>query len=560
MNTKIHVSVLSVFGLGITCLAQQMAPPPQASEVMNRIRSSAIRAHIRFLSDGTLEGRGTGTRGHEIAAKYIATELEAMGLEPAGVHGGYFQPVPLQKIELLPNQSSVQFVRDGNARTVVDGQEYVMRGDPLQPEQNVDAPVAFVGFGVTAPELNFDDYATFDVRGKVVAMLYGAPARFASTERAYYSDGSLKAKNAAAHGAIGVLTFLMPEDQRRYAWNWLVPQIRMPGMRWLDYEGMPNDAVPQIHGGALLSQSGAQLLFTGAPKNLEEVFVTARSSQPQALPLPGTVRIHTVSRHTQVSSPNVIAVLRGSDPKLREQYVVYTAHLDHLGTCPPIDGDDVCHGAFDNASGSAAQLEVAHAFASLSQHPRRSILFIFVTGEEKGLLGSDYFAHYPTVAPNNIVADLNIDGAPGLLYPIKDVVPQGAEHSTLAKDVDDAAQQLGIEISPDPMPEEVSFIRSDQYSFVRQGVPSVALFQGFKSNDPKVDGAAITKQWLVTLYHTPKDSISQPFDYESAAKGTRLNFLIGYEVAQQHDRPAWNPHDFFGEKFGKLHTSTAPLK
>lgn len=518
-------------------------------EAIKQIRAEAIRAHIRFLADDLLEGRGTGTRGHELAAKYVAAQFEAMGLEPAGIGGTYFQPVPLRKIELVPEQSSLQLIREGKQHTLTFPQDFVMRGNELRTDSSVEAAVVFVGFGTTAPELNYDDYVGVDVRGKVVAYLYGAPPRFPSTRRAYYSSHEVKAANAARRGAVGILYFFTPEDQKRIPWRRVVPQVKEPGMRWLDEKGMPNDAEPEIRGRALLSHSGAQALFAGAPKSLEEVFAAARASQPQAFALPVTARIRTVSRHSLVQSPNVAAVLRGSDPRLRDDYVVYSAHVDHLGIGEPVAGDAIYNGALDNASGTAALLEVARAFAHLPQPPRRSVLFLAVTGEEKGLLGSDYFAHYPTVPLTKIVANVNMDEA-AILYPIRDVVPFGAEHSSLGEVVAQAATRLGLEVSPDPMPEEVIFIRSDQYSFVRQGVPAVFIVEGFKSSDPKFDGGAISRQWSQTRYHTPKDDFNQPFDFNAAVKYTQLNFLVGYEVAEQTQRPTWNPGDFFGEKFG----------
>lgn len=522
-----------------------------AEQAMNAIRPEAIRAHMRFLSDSLLEGRGTGTRGYEIAAYYVATELESMGLQPAGVNHTWFQPVRLRKIELAPEQSSFALVGHEKETRLVDGEDYVMSGIPLYEDVSVEAPVVFVGFGVTAPEFQYDDYAGIDVHDKIVTWLWGGPARFPSTQRAYFADSSVKARNAVAHGAVGMIRLMLPEDQKRYAWKWLVPQVKAGSMRWLDNKGVPNDSFPELRGGGLLSQKGAELLFFGAPKSLDQAFAAARNSQPQAFALPIKAKIHTVSRLTRVESRNIVAELRGSDPQLRDQYVVYTAHVDHLGLCSPVEGDNVCHGAFDNASGTSDLLEVARAFASLSQPPRRSILFVFVTGEEMGLLGSDYFAHYPTVPRAQIVANINIDGAPGMLYPLKDIVPLGAEHSSLSENVRLAATRLGYDISPDPWPEEAFFIRSDQYSFVRQGVPAVAIFDGSKSTDPKLDGDTILKRWLTSIYHTPKDNMDQPFDFESAAKAARLNFLVGFEVGEQAQPPAWNAGDFFGGKFAQ---------
>jgi len=258
-----------------------------------------------------------------------------------------------------------------------------------------------------------------------------------------------------------------------------------------------------------------------------------------------------------VQSSNVIAELPGSDPKLRGQHVVFTSHIDHLGVCPAVDGDNVCHGALDNASGVATLLEIARAYAHMSPPPRRSILFVFVTGEEMGLLGSDYFVHYPTVPLESIVANVNMDCAPGEYYSMKDVIALGAEHSTLYEAVATAGKLLGYELTPDPMPEENNFIRSDQYAFVLQGIPAVDVTDGIQAIDPKIDGLAYQKKWLVTRYHTPLDNIEQPIDFESMAKGAVMNFVIGYQVAQSDRIPEWNKGDFFGMIFGPRHAGGA---
>lgn len=555
-------TVLLVLSFAI-CLpvafAQQFTPADRsaADSAMQAIRPNAIRARMRFLTDDLLEGRGTGTRGYQIAAKYVASEMEALGLQPAGVNGAWFQPIKFRGATLVGSQSSFTLVRSGQQQPLKEGVDYATSGSETSTDQSVDTPLVFVGYGVTAPERKYDDYAGVDVHGKIVVTLHGAPASFPSTERAYYADGLVKAANAVAHGAVGLLTMLSPDEMRRYPWAWIMPQIHSGALRWLDAKGNPHDVFPELRAGALLSKSGAEALFAGAPQTLDQVFAAAKASHPQAFPLAGSAKIHTVSRHTTVESPNIVGVLRGSDPTLRDEYVVYTAHVDHLGRCQPVDGDDICHGAFDNASGVATLLEVARAFTSLPHPPRRSLLFVFVTGEEKGLLGSDYFASYPTVPKQAIVANVNIDSAPGLLYPLKDVVPLGIEHSSLSADVQQAAKIMGYQISPDPMPEEVFFIRSDQYSFVRQGIPAVDVSDGLQSSDPKLNGEKILKTWMTTLYHTPKDNMNQPFYYGSAAKCARLNFLIGYDVAQQKQPPSWNRGDFFAQKFAKAASAGA---
>lgn len=524
----------------------------------NIIRPEQIRAHMRFLADSLLEGRAPGTRGYDIAARYVATELEGMGLHPA-VSGNWYQRVPLEKAVTNSAASSLTLTVNGKEQKLTDGKDYVLFTWFARPakgegnsESDVSAPVVFVGFGVTAPDQKYDDYAGIDVRGKIVAAIYGAPSSFPSTERAYYSDNTVKSKIALAKGAIGALSISLPEDWKRFPWDWLVPQIQMGEMHWLDKTGIPHDFFPGLRGQALFSAHGAELLFAGAPRSLDQTFVDARAGKSQAFALPVSAHIHTVAAQSIIQSSNVVAEIRGSDPVLRNQYVVYSAHVDHLGVCPAINGDNVCHGALDNASGVSAVLEIARAFASMPQPPRRSLLFVFVTGEEMGLLGSDYFAHFPTVPLNSIIANVNMDGVPGSFFPMKDVVGLGAEHSSIGDDLAASAREMGLEVTADPMPEEVGFIRSDQYSFVLQGVPAVILSDAH-SSDPKIDGVEVSKKWNVTRYHTPLDNIDQPMDFDSMTKGTILNFLVGYRIAQNDVAPGWNRGDFFGTLFGPRH-------
>jgi hypothetical protein len=552
MRNRLIVFAVVLLAITSQLCAQSVLSPPVES-AMKTIHGDAIRAHMRFLSDSLLEGRGTGTRGYAIAARYVQTELESMGLQPAGVNGSWYQPVPLRKAVLQAGSSSLTLVANGKEIKLTADEDYVVSPEMLNPDVSFDAPVVFVGFGVTAPNESYDDYAGVDVTGKVVVLIYGAPAKFPSTERAYYSDGLVKAKNAVAHGAVGTLGVLLPEDWKRYPWQWLVPQLKVGAMRWLDSKGAPHDVFPELKGGALLSEKGAAALFTGSPKTLDQAYATAVAGQPQAFPLPVTVRIHAVSTREEIESSNIIGKLPGSDPALRDQYVVYTAHVDHLGICPPVNGDNVCHGALDNASGTAVVLEIARAFASLPKAPRRSVLFVFVTGEEMGLLGSDYFAENPTVPRKALVANLNIDEASGLYYAMKDVVPLGSEHSTLNKNLEDATKILGYTTSPDPFPEEVAFIRSDQYSFVLRGIPALDIIDGIHAEDPKIDGLAVMKKWMTTEYHTPLDNMDQKLDYDSGAKCAQLNFLVGYSVAEQSAAPHWNKGDFFGAMFAAKH-------
>ena len=538
--------------------AQATSSPEEPA--LSAIRPEAIRAHMRFLSDSLLQGRGVGTPGYQIAARYVAAQLEAADLHPAGADGNWFQTVPLRKAVCDDGKSSLVLVNGGGEQVLVPLKDYVLFGDLNQTENTVEAPLVFVGFGVSATERGYDDYAGADVRNKIVVTLLGAPAKFPSTVRAYYSDYLVKQRIAVAHGAVGYVEIMMPEDRKRLPWEWFMPQIQMGNAAWLDTKGHAHNGFPEIRAYAMMSPSGTEKLFAGAGKTLDQIFETARSGRPQSFALPASARVHTISAHTSADSPNILGEIAGSDPVLRNQFVVYSAHVDHLGICPPKNGDNVCHGALDNASGTASLLEIAHAFASLPKAPRRSVLFLFVTGEEMGLLGSDYFANFPTVSRQAIVADINIDGAPGLLYPMKDLVALGVEHSSLEQPAQSAAARIGYLLSPDPEPEENMFIRSDQYSFVQQGIPAVFIGDGIHAVDPAVDGLKMQKEWAVTKYHTPLDNMNQLLDYDSGARASRVNFLLGYEVAQQEAAPAWNKGDFFGDEFGPRHSGEGPAK
>jgi len=515
------------------------------------IRPEALRADMRFLADDLLEGRGTGTRGHEIAAKFMSSEFEAMGLEPAGDDGSYFQSVPLRAIEPDQGRTTLSFWRGGKEQVLIFGQDFISLVDPGRTEVSVEAPVVYAGFGVTAPEQNYDDYAGIDAKGKIVAILPGAPSQFEPTMRAHYSSSAMKAANAVAHGAVGAIVLDSPAVEQNYPFKERVSDLAFPDMRWLDAKGQPNDYFPELRGAMFLSMEATTSVFQGSGKSSDEIFAAAKEGKPLPMALPVAAKMKTVSKFHDLRSPNVVARVTGSDPKLRDEFVVYTAHLDHLGIGQPVNGDRIYNGALDNASGSACLLEIARAYAKMQSRPRRSILFVSVTAEEPGLLGSDYFAHYPTVPKDRLIADINIDGNLALLWPIKDVIARGSEHSTLGIIVREAAARLRLDVSPDPFPELVFFIRSDQYSFVKQGIPSVFPSAGTKSSDPNIKPQQIITKWRQTTYHKPQDDMNQPFDFESGAKYARYNFFLGYLVAQKTEKPAWNPGNFFAEHYAK---------
>jgi hypothetical protein len=504
---------------------------------------------MRFLSDDALEGRGTGTRGYDIAAKFMATQFESLGLRPAGDNGSYFQSVPLRLAKPDETKTTLVLTRSGKDEALTFRKDYISRGDFVRPETSVEAPVVFVGAGVTAPAQNYDDYQGIDAKGKIVAFVFEAP-NFESSLKAHYSSSEVKLRNAVAHGAVGVIVLDDPVLERLYSFKEQVRDLSFPELRWLDKQQRPNDYFPELKGSASLSLEATKKFFEGSPHSAEEVFAAMKAGKPISFATPITAKIHNVTGLRDVMGRNVVAKLEGSDATLKNEYVVYSAHLDHLGIGEPVKGDSIYNGALDNASGSAILLEVARAFSGMKTRPRRSILFLSVTGEEAGLLGSDYFAHYPTVNKSSVVANVNMD-EDQMLWPLRDIVAFGAEHSSLDAVVQKAAARLGLSESPDPMPEEVVFIRSDQYSFVKQGVPAIFPVAGLKSDDPKIKPAEISKNWEETRYHQPQDDMDQPgLDFDAAAKYARFVFLCGWLITEDSQRPTWNKGDFFGEHYG----------
>jgi len=525
--------------------------PVQATQEPSapRFTLTALRAHIDFLADDLLEGRATGTRGYDIAASYVASVFAGLDLEPAGDDDTWYQSLDLIEGRLLDGSAALTLHGPTGDRRLALERDYMIGGSYVDPINRIEGPVTFVGFGVSAPELGHDDYAGLDVSGHIVAMFSGAPASFHHNQRAFYSSGRNKSREAAARGAVGILSFNTPEQLTRSPWAHTVDAYAFPGMRWVDGDQVQG-LFPPIQAGASLSPSGLEALLWGSGSSLEDLYaeLDAGAARPRRLAVAAT--LERSSSQTRQQSANVAGILRGSDPRLADEYVVITAHLDHIGVGPVKDGDSIYNGAYDNATGIAVMLEVARALAESEPGPARSVLFLAVTGEEKGLLGSDYFAEYPTVPIDAIAANVNLD-MPIFTYPFADITAFGAEHSSLEPLAKDAARGASLMLGPDPMPEEVIFVRSDQYSFVKRGVPSVFLVPGFTSRDPAIDGREQFMRFLTTHYHQPTDELNLPFDEESALRFTLMNYLFVRAIADGPQRPRWNAGDFFGDRFAR---------
>ncbi len=535
------------------CTRAPSAPAPGADTDTATLAASpdAIRAHVGFLADDALEGRMAGTRGYDIAARYVASGFTQLGLEPGGNNGTWFQTVPLvESVSLLPAARLSLRSASGEPVALEAAKDFLPEASLVEAEVSATAPMVFVGFGVSAPEQGHDDLAGVDLTGKVAVLFGGAPATFPPAIRAHYSSRLTKNQTLIARGAVGVIQLQALEEQKRTPWARLVQQSWRSRMGWVAADGTVSGAWPELKVRAAINPESASKFFAGAPRTLDEAYAAAEAGTPQAFDLPLGVEQLRRSVIRSKTSDNVIGILEGSDPALAGEYVAISAHLDHVGKGAPIGGDAIYNGALDNASGIAIMLETARLLAGLPQRPRRSVLFVAVTAEESGLQGSDFFVQNPTVPRGAIVANINMD-MPVVLAPLADVTAFGAEHSTLGATAERAAKAEGIGLAPDAKPEEVFFVRSDQYSFVRAGIPALYIDQGSTSTDPAQDLKALHEDFLKNHYHQPSDDLTQPIHWPSLAMLARLNARIIVEVADAQERPAWNAGNFFGETFAK---------
>ncbi len=499
-----------------------------------------IKATMAFLASDALKGREAGSPEYDIAAKYVADQMKALGLKPMGDNGDYFQHVPLLAYRTADQGRLVLRDASGHAVPLTFGSDYLVRGNPLSAEVKLEASLVFVGYGIVAPEHARDDYAGLDVKGKIVVALSGAPKFLQTEERAYYANGRNKLAVAQAHGAVGFVALDTLTGEKLYPFANAVRQYQSWGMTWRKPDGRPFVAA-QLPVLASVSVTG-DAKFLG--KQTDAVLAAAETPQGEVkgFSLPLSLRAELHSEIKPVESENIVGVLPGSDPVLKDEYVVLSAHLDHLGITPPVNGDAINNGALDNASGVATTLEVARLFHESGARPKRSVLFLVDTAEEKGLIGAEYFAHNPTVPLGAIAADVDLD-MPILLYDFTDVTAFGADRSSIGPAVRRAAAGMNVALSPDPMPDEGVFTRSDHYRFVEQGVPAVFLTTGFANG-----GAAAWKDFLANHYHKPSDDLSQPIRYDAGAKFARLNYAVTRELADG-PRPSWNAGDFFAGKF-----------
>ena len=518
------------------------ATPPAAGA------ETRIATDVRTLAADDMEGREAGTRGYDKAAGYVAGRMRELGLQPAGDDGTFFQAVPLLRALREAEGAQLDIVHAGKTVRLRFREQFLPAPNYNATTAEVAAPAVFVGYGVHAPELGHDDFAGVDLAGKIVVLFNGAPARFDNDRRAFHSSGREKLRALEQRGAVGAVFVNTAEDEARSPWQRGAANWDRPGMRLRGEDGKGVDTFPGLKVVASVSAAAADFVFEGSGKLAPELLADAKAGTSKPFALPATLSLAARTRIEAVESRNVVGRLPGSDDALSGEHVVYTAHLDHVGIGAAVDGDNIYNGALDNALGVAIMLETARELAAAKPAPKRSMLFAAVTAEEKGLLGATWLATHAPAGVEAMVANVNLD-MPVLLAPSKDVVPIGVEHSSLQAVLETAAGDIGVDLSPDPYPEEVIFVRSDQYPFIRQGVPAVYLVGGMVSADGKRDPKLANLKFMRETYHQPGDEADLPIAWGDAARLARLNARIGALTGDAAQAPRWNEGDFFGERF-----------
>jgi Zn-dependent M28 family amino/carboxypeptidase len=514
-----------------------------AAAQMPNISADRIRAHVKYLSSDKLEGRGVGTRGETLATEYIASQFAKLGAKPTGDHGTYFQKVPLVGVTPQPNSTLAAIAGNKNVsfRWLDD---FVGVSELQQPVDQFEADAIFVGHGIIAPEFHWDDFKGVDVKGKMLVLFTNEPPSndpkfFGGRALTYYGRWSYKYEEAGRLGARGVIiihttpTAGYGYDVVKSSWGKEDPQLKLqPGQ-------------PALALAAWVTQDAGAKLVGLAGKKVDELLKAANSRDFHPIPLGIRIRVNLPMKIRQIESRNVLALIPGSDPKLASQAVMFTAHWDHLGIGPAVNGDSIYNGAVDNATGCGMLIEMARAWEALNPKPRRSALFAAVTAEEAGLRGTEYYAEHPLIPLGKTALDLNFDA----FYPFgrtKDVSVVGAEKTTVWPTVQEAARKMNLTIRPDAQPEQGHYYRSDHFSLAHAGVPAFSIDLGTDYvGKPAGYGQKIFEEYNDKHYHQPSDEYHDDWNFDGMVEAAQFGLLIGTTVANQEKLPTWVPGDEF---------------
>jgi Zn-dependent M28 family amino/carboxypeptidase len=557
--TLVVLVIVALFVVAVAAQNTSHVGAPAASTAqqaaMNSIDAEKIRATVKYLSDDALEGRGTGQKGGDKAADWIAAQFKSYGLLPAGDNGTYFQSVNFYGVTTDSKQTQFAFVpKSGNEIALKFADDYVATDQTHFEKSEINAPIVYVGYGIKAPEYNWDDYKGVDLKGKVALMLVNEPPSddpdfFKARALTYYGRWTYKYEEAARRGAVAVI-LIHKTDMASYPWE--VVRNSWGGESSL----LQDDKDPKLKSAGWIQLEVARRLAQAAGHDLDQMLKEANSRSFKPVDLGVRLKETIVTKVRPFSSRNVIGKVTGSDDKLKQQAVMYTAHYDHLGIHANEPGDNIYNGAADNATGCGILLELARAFASASAKPKRSLIFASVTAEEQGLLGSRYLGEHPPIPARDISLDLNFDDIQPLGEPLQLVV-SGAERTTVYPTVQAVAQAFGMAIQPDDHPEAGHYYRSDHFSMARVGVPAFSVNEGalFKGHD-LVWGEEKEKDYVTHRYHQPSDEYRADMDFTADAKLAKIGLVLGWDVANQPALAGWQP----GDEFEKARKSAQTAK
>jgi Zn-dependent M28 family amino/carboxypeptidase len=523
--------------------ASDLRLPVNVIAAMGGIDAERIRAHVRFLSEDLLEGRGTGARGGDIAAKYIATQFALDGLKPAGDDGGYLQKVEFTGVQTLPATTSSLQPEHGKALDLRLGDDYVVSNQTQADSVDIDAPIVFAGYGIEAPEYRWNDFKGVDVRGKVVLVIVNEPPStdpkfFNAEAMTYYGRWTYKFEEAARKGAVGAL-IIHRTDLASYGWG--VVRSSWSG----ESVYLRNDKDPKLKAASWIQMDVARQLFSASGLNLDDMMASAGTRGFKARELPVRFKAHIASGVRNFVSYNVLALLPGTDAGNATQAVIYSAHYDHLGIDPTMSGDNIYNGAVDNGTGVGMVLELAHAYASSRARPPHPVLFASVTAEEKGLLGSNYLGKHLPIPATRIALGLNFDAIPPIGVP-ESVNVTGAERTSFYPTVEMTAKAFGFDIQPDAEPGAGHFYRSDHFSLARAGVPAFSINTSVKfAGHPPEWGKAQRDEYTSKHYHKPSDEYSPAMDFSSNASLAKFGFALGWQALLAKGTVSWLPGDEF---------------
>jgi len=516
--------------------------PGAAFAAMQKIDPERIRAHVRFLAHDLLEGRGTGQRGGDIAAEYLATQFALYGLKPVGDSGTYLQRVPM--VGITPAlETTISLISSKGTTDLKPLEQYVAYDQTQQPQSDIDADIVYVGYGIEAPEYKWDDYKGTDVRGKVLLMLVNEPPSddvnfFKGKALTYYGRWTYKYEEAARKGAVGAI-LIHQTEMASYPWE-VVRNSNSGEKSYLKLDG-----TPKLKVASWVQLEVAKQIAATAGMDIDKMMADARSRDFRPVTLPVKLKAHMVSKIRPFESNNVLAMLPGSDSRLKAEAVMYTAHYDHLGVRPDMPGDNIYNGANDNASGCGILLEIARVYSEAASRPRRSILFASVTAEEQGLLGSEYLGKHPPVPAGKVSLDLNYDDVPPLGSP-EEVEVSGAERTTFYPAIEALAKTFRLNIRPDARPEAGHYYRSDHFSLARVGIPAFSVNEGtkYKAHDAAW-GLQQAEEFTSKHYHQPSDEYHPSMDFTGDAAMARFGFALGWAAASQSKLVSWQKGDEF---------------